>query len=779
MVRIYKKNPNVEYAEPDFLAEVLATVPDDPYFSSQWGLSAIQAEEAWDIETGASNPVIISIVDTGVNYNHPDLAGKVLGGYDFVNNDNDPMDDHSHGTHCAGIASAVTNNSLGIAGVSWHAFIMPFKVLDYRGWGSYSDVASGITTAASWGADVISLSLGGTSNSATLENAVNYAYDQGCFIVAATGNSGDETLLYPAACNKAMGVAATDQYDQRAYFSSYGSHVDISAPGVTILSTVRGTSYANKNGTSMATPHVTGLAALIWSKKPELTNDQVGEVITQTADDIYPDGFDMYTGYGRINALTAMQLLQPTQPPAPPEPGEPPYLVVEKFGDPTEIWQAGSNLTPDRTGLTITLEGVGDPVTISGQPVDVVLIIDRSGSMRDQKIADAKIAAKVFIDQMRAEDRAALVSFASRSYLRAGLTIMDAEGKQALKAAIGSLFAYGGTHIPSALATANGELIANGDPSRNWVEILLTDGLTSYSHLIDEQTDPLIVETIDAGISVYTIGLGYWIQIDLLRNIASWTGARYYHAPRSEDLLDIYEEIAQQVLNSLAGENITVTEVLQDYINSEGDFSIAPDQVFEDSQGTTALIWNIESLLIGEKWSVSFDLSSSLVGENIPVDVQGDSQVNYADYERNPAALALPETLLTVRALGAVEAADIFITPRSFNVGRRGKRFFMIHVFLQQPMDMAGGNEAEVLVDVDDDGIFEEDEEFDAIVTSAGEYGMDIAIKVYLGNSLKNNQPGVAIYSINGIGIVYPDGNVIDDLWLNTFIPRRKRSRGK
>ncbi len=161
------------------------------------------------------------------------------------------------------------------------------------------------------------------------------------------------------------------------------------------------------------------------------------------------------------------------------------------------------------------------------------------------------------------------------------------------------------------------------------------------------------------------------------------------------------------------------------------------------------------------------------------MDVEGDSQVNYTDYEGNPAVLALPQTLLTVRASDAVKVADIFITPRSLNVGRRAKHSFMIHVLLQQSMAVAGGHEAKVLVDVDDDGIFEEDEIFEAIVASVGKDGMDISIKVYLGKRLEDNQPGVAIYSINDIRIVYPDGSAIDDLWLNTFTPPRRRSHGK
>jgi thermitase len=776
MLKVYKKNPNVEFAEPNFLARAVTTTPNDPYYSYQWALSKIQADEAWDIEKGSS-AIIISIVDTGVDYTHPDLAAKVTYGYDFVNWDTDPIDDHGHGTHCAGIASAVTNNRLGIAGVSWDSQIMPFKVLNSEGRGYYSAVANGIIYSALWGSDVISLSLGGPCYSQTLEDAVNYAYERGCLIVAAAGNSGDNTLLYPAACNNVMGVAATNRNDERASFSSYGAHITISAPGVGIYSTITNDRYAFGSGTSMATPHIAGLAALVWSKKPDLTNYEVRGVIEQTADDLYSPGWDQYTGHGRINALKALQLLAP---PPPEEPGTPPYLTLEKSADPREIYEATSHLTPTRTEMTITLEGAGDPVsTAPSQPVDVVLIIDQSGSMYGQKIEDAKKSAKLFIDQMGDNDRAALVSFTWYSHLRVGLTRTDAPGKSTLQAAIDRLSAGGGTNIPAALSTAHEELLDKGDSNRKWVEIILTDGMTVYSNLIDERTDPLITRAINSEITIYAIGLGYWVQTKLLRNIAFWSGGKYYYAPGSEDLLDIYEEIARQVLlSNLAGEDIALTEVLEDYINNEGNFSIVPDGIIQNLDGTTTLIWNIRTLSIGETWSVSFDLSSNQVGSDIPTDIEEDSRVTYTDYAENPAVLALPQTYLLVKAApSGVEVANVFLTPRSLNVGRRAEHSFMIHVIPEQPIDVATGDGAGVFVDVDGNDLFEEDEQFEAIVSSSD--AVDIAIKVYLGNSLKDNKPGVAIYSINNRNIIYPDGSDIDDLWLNTFTPPRKKSSGK
>lgn len=311
VIRAFKSSPYVEYAEPNYIAHVFIT-PNDPYWSSQWGMTKIEAPAAWDITTGSSS-VTIAIVDTGVDLFHPDLSGKLVSGYDFVNNDNNPQDDHGHGTHVAGIAAARTNNGTGVAGFSWGAKMMPVKVLDDYGNGDYEDVANGVIYAANSGAKIINLSLGGSAYSWTLKDAVEYAYNLGCVIVAAAGNN-NSSVSYPARYPEVIAVAATDSNDQRASFSNYGPEVDVAAPGVSIRSTYwwGGSTYGWLSGTSQAGPHVAGLAALIWSVNPGLNNIQVESIIKQTADDLGAAGRDNYYGFGRINARRALEATAPS-----------------------------------------------------------------------------------------------------------------------------------------------------------------------------------------------------------------------------------------------------------------------------------------------------------------------------------------------------------------------------------------------------------------------------------------------------------------------------------
>ncbi len=311
LIRAFKSSPYVEYAEPNYIAHAFTT-PNDPYWSSQWGMTKIEAPSAWDITTG-SNSVVIAIVDTGVDLFHPDLSGKLVSGYDFVNDDSNPQDDYGHGTHVAGIAAARTNNGTGVAGLSWGAKIMPVKVLDNNGSGGYEDVASGIIYAANNGADIINLSLGGAAPSSVLEDAVEYAYALGYVVVAATGNE-NSTVSYPARYPEVIAVAATDSNDQRASFSNYGPEVDVAAPGVSIRSTYwwGGSTYGWLSGTSQASPHVAGLAALIWSVSPGLNNTQVESIIKQTAKDLGAAGRDNYYGFGRINARRALKATAPS-----------------------------------------------------------------------------------------------------------------------------------------------------------------------------------------------------------------------------------------------------------------------------------------------------------------------------------------------------------------------------------------------------------------------------------------------------------------------------------
>ncbi len=328
MIAQYRALSDVEFAEPDFLAQALDTVPNDTLFGQQWAPLKVALPAAWDLQAGSLG-VVVAVVDTGVDPDHPDLSGRVAIGYNAFNQTADARDDNGHGTHVAGILGAVTNNAKGIAGVTWEVTILPVKVLDAAGVGTYSLIADGITYAADHGAKVINLSLGGSAASATLEAAVNYAWDKGAVVACAAGNSGT-AVIYPAAYVPCTAVGATDQNDQKASFSSMGPGLDVTAPGVAVLSTVPTATctwcdpsgYRVLSGTSMATPHVAGLAALLFSRFPTATNQQVENQIKAYADDLGGSGWDENYGYGRINAYRALSgaFPAPTVPPAPQRP---------------------------------------------------------------------------------------------------------------------------------------------------------------------------------------------------------------------------------------------------------------------------------------------------------------------------------------------------------------------------------------------------------------------------------------------------------------------------
>ncbi len=301
-----QQNKDVEYAEPDYTAEAVGTA-NDPYFTqgSEWHLAKIEAPAAWDTTTGASN-IIVAVVDSGVRASHPDLAGKVLAGYDFVGNDNDPTDENGHGTAVSGTIAPASNNLLGVAGVAWANPILPVRVLDAAGSGTYSAISNGIIYAADHGARIINLSLGGTSSSTTLQDAVNYAWNKKCVLIAAAGNNGNNVTFYPAACNNVVAVSATDAADVRPTWSNYGSYVDVSAPGVDILTLYGADQYAAWSGTSFSSPVTSGVVALMASANPNLTNSQLVDLLLKNSDDIGTAGYDVYYGNGRVNANRAV-----------------------------------------------------------------------------------------------------------------------------------------------------------------------------------------------------------------------------------------------------------------------------------------------------------------------------------------------------------------------------------------------------------------------------------------------------------------------------------------
>jgi hypothetical protein len=254
-----------------------------------------------------------------VDYNHQDLKDKCVAGYNYVDRTSDPMDDHGHGTHVAGIAAALGNNSTGVAGVDWKARIMPIKVLDAQGSGYDSDVAAGIRYAADHGAEVINMSLGSPDYSYTLTDAVNYAFNKGVTIVAASGNE-SSSVGYPAACDHVIAVGALESSDALAYFSNRGPAQDLTAPGVSILSTIPG-GYGKMSGTSMASPVVAGCASLVLAAHPGYSPSQVEQALKEGASDLGSAGFDNDYGYGKVNAYAAVSGTQP-EPEPEPDPGD-------------------------------------------------------------------------------------------------------------------------------------------------------------------------------------------------------------------------------------------------------------------------------------------------------------------------------------------------------------------------------------------------------------------------------------------------------------------------
>lgn len=332
-------HPLVEFAEVNGYYTV-DTVPNDPRFGEQWAPQKINAPAAWDIAIGSADG-LVAILDTGVDYNHPDLAGKVILGPDYQNGDNDPMDDNGHGTRMSGIAAAATNNGAGVAGLNWLAKILAVKVCSSGGSCSWSALASGITYAADRGARAISISIGGSSGSSTLQSALQYAWSKGAVIACSAGNSNSNGPHYPSDYPQCLSVGATDSGDNKASFSNWGPNLDVMAPGVSILTTTPGGGYTGSSGTSPAAPHVAGLASVLFAHNPSLDNCRVSEIIKSTATDLGAAGWDEYYGNGRINALAAVLTATgasacstPPPPPPPPAPGpdNPPTVQITSPG---------------------------------------------------------------------------------------------------------------------------------------------------------------------------------------------------------------------------------------------------------------------------------------------------------------------------------------------------------------------------------------------------------------------------------------------------------------
>ncbi len=331
IIRKIRDIPGVKEVEPDYIA-YLQTTPHDPYLKYQYYLanfgqtltidgknitvkkdSDIKAKGAWDYSRGSSD-LIIAVVDSGVDYSHPDLRDKLLEGYNFVVGNPYAIDDNGHGTEMAGIIGATTDNRLGISGICWDCKILPVKVLDADGKGRYSAIALGIRYAVDHGAKIINLSLGGYNPSFILEDAVKYAFNKGVAVIASVGDDKKKSILYPAAYTSyVLAVAASNYSDQRTTYSNYGPEVSVAAPGTYILTTTLQGKYAYVTGTSPATAIVSGIAGLILSLKNNISPSDLYKVIMYAADDVNEKtcpGTDIYFGYGRADAKKAVSPIE-------------------------------------------------------------------------------------------------------------------------------------------------------------------------------------------------------------------------------------------------------------------------------------------------------------------------------------------------------------------------------------------------------------------------------------------------------------------------------------
>lgn len=374
----YEALPEVEYAELNYVAQTLDT-PNDTEYPNMWSLSKIQMPQAWSVTHGSHN-VIVAVVDTGIDYNHPDLPADIIKGHDYSQEDEDPMDDNNHGTHVAGTIGALTNNGTGVSGINWQIQLMAVKVLAGANGGTnaLTNVSQGIIYAVDHGAKVLNLSVGATlpcSYTQYMQDAVNYALAHGVTLVVAAGNNNIDTAGFtPASCAGVINVAATGPDDERANYSDFGSLITIAAPGGNVAtishfplttanpecissptrhlclieSTIPNNQYALYQGTSMASPHVAGVAALLLAVNPNLIPDQIKNILVSTGDPISTDkpisGRRLNAYRALLGAVPSATSIPPTDTPAPPTntPTPPPgdinrdYVVnIQDF----EIWR--------------------------------------------------------------------------------------------------------------------------------------------------------------------------------------------------------------------------------------------------------------------------------------------------------------------------------------------------------------------------------------------------------------------------------------------------------
>jgi len=375
-VKAFQDQREVEFAELDKIVEPADVTPNDFWYAGgQWHLPKISAPAAWSITTGSSD-ITIAILDTGVDGTHEDLAANMVSGWNIYDNNSNTSDVNGHGTNVAGVAAARSNNTVGVASLCWQCRIMPIRVSDSSGYATYSNIASGLNWAAAHGARVANISFI-VSDSSTVTSAAQYFQSKGGVVAVSAGNystfdsSSDNPYM--------VTVSATNTSDQHSDFSNYGNNVDVAAPegGYT---TARGGTYMYAGGTSFAAPTVAGVAALVLSVNSSLTGSQVQDILKQSADDLGTSGWDMYFGWGRVNAARAVALA-----------GGNPVPTPTPSASPTPT--ATPTPTADTTAPTVTITSPASGAAISLNTSVYVNASDNVGVTRVELFVDGKLTA--------------------------------------------------------------------------------------------------------------------------------------------------------------------------------------------------------------------------------------------------------------------------------------------------------------------------------------------------------------------------------------------------
>jgi subtilisin family serine protease len=301
VARALGQNPAVEFAEVDALLEHEATTANDTYYGSAWHLGTMNAPQAWDQSLG--DGVVVAVLDTGVDPDHPDLLGQLVAGRNIYDGNNDTSDVYGHGTKVAGVIAAASNNGMGVTSLAWNARVMPVRISQPNGWAYLSTIANGLTWAADNGARVANISYY-VSDSFTVINAANYMRNKGGVVVSSAGNNGSQLLTAPT--DAIITVAATNSGDSLTSWSNYGDVIDVAAPGAGIWSTANGGGYAAVSGTSFSSPATAAVVALVMARDPALTPAQVDNIIMSSSTDLGTPGQDIYFGHGRVDAAAAV-----------------------------------------------------------------------------------------------------------------------------------------------------------------------------------------------------------------------------------------------------------------------------------------------------------------------------------------------------------------------------------------------------------------------------------------------------------------------------------------